>query len=105
MRDRALKAQRGADRGRRGLHAKLLELTVDEVVAQGVLLVRRMINCHRSWSSGDRPSGDAGRPNAYDRPPVPAQQRVGLDEEQDQQEGSTLLTVASRVGRRAPAWG
>jgi hypothetical protein len=69
--------------GRRHLHAKSQQLTLDPLVPQvGFSPARRMISCWTSWSSGGRPVWRWGRstrlPPAAD---APAQQRLRPDEE------------------------
>ncbi len=76
-------AQRGADRGRRDLHAKPLQLALDPLVAPAGVLPGQaddqLLHLLVQW----RPAGLAVwvGPGAGDQPTVPAQQRLGLDQE------------------------
>src|SRR6266540_2494151 len=101
----AVAAQRGADRGRRDAHAKLLKFALDALVApMGVLagqaddqLLRFLVGWWSPW-----PAVRVG-PGAGDQPPAPAQQRVGVDEEARQRaRGSARLSAASRA--RSAGW-
>jgi hypothetical protein len=76
-------AQRGADRGRRDLHAKLLELAFDALVAPARILLGEAddelldaVVERRSPLSMTRVG-----PGACNEAAVPAQQRLGLHEE------------------------
>ena len=58
-------AKRGADRGRRNVHAEPLKLALAALVAQrGFSLARRTISCWVCWSSGGRPVGWCGSVHA-----------------------------------------
>jgi hypothetical protein len=94
------RAQRGADRGRGDAHAKPLELAFDPLVAPGRVLPGQADDqpLHR-WVQR-RPAGVAVRvgPCPGDQPPMPAQQRLGLDEQaRPPGSGQHALTAASRA--------
>jgi hypothetical protein len=98
-------AQRRADRGRRDAHAKPLELAFDLLVAPAGVLLGEPDDQLLHLLVQRRPAGLAVRvgPRASDQPPMPAQQRLGLDEEaRPTGSGSTRLTAASRA--RSAGW-
>jgi hypothetical protein len=76
-------AQRGADRGCRDLHAKLLELALDALVAPARVLLGQADDQLLDVVVERRSSLSSARvgPCARDESPVPAQQRLGLHQE------------------------
>ena len=76
-------AQRGPDRGGGDLYAELEQLALDSLVAPARILCRQLddqlLQVRGQWRPAGLAVGVGLR--AGDQPPVPAQQRVGLDEE------------------------
>jgi hypothetical protein len=76
-------AQRGPDRGGGDLYAELEQLALDALVAPARILRRQLddqlLQVRGQWRPAGLAVGVGLR--AGDQPPVPAQQRVGLDEE------------------------